>query len=159
MDGRVVPLGYRLDGRKLLVDEGEAATVRLIFSLYLQLGSVRALQRELKWRDIRDPRPGLGFGSGCRRRSSHQRCLTRRPKDNSAAAPHGRTATAASLDQNNSGATNGPEIGARLRRARRTARARCRIVSRSWLSQPRRPASGMAATLSGRPAKTEPRYY
>ncbi len=51
--GGVVPLGYRLDGRKLLVDEGEAATVRLIFSLYLQLGSVRALQRELKRRDIR----------------------------------------------------------------------------------------------------------
>jgi Protein of unknown function (DUF2924) len=38
--------------------------------------------------------------------------LTRRPKDNSAVAPHGRTA-AACLDQNDSGATNGPEIEAR----------------------------------------------
>jgi hypothetical protein len=38
--------------------------------------------------------------------------LTRRPKDNSAVAPHGRTA-AASLEQNDPGATNGPEIGSR----------------------------------------------
>ena len=38
--------------------------------------------------------------------------LARRPKDNSAAEPHGRTATG-SLDQNDSGATNGPEIEAR----------------------------------------------
>ena len=51
--GGVVPLGYRLDGRKLSIDESEAAAVRLIFNLYLQFGSVRALQRELKRRDIR----------------------------------------------------------------------------------------------------------
>ena len=38
--------------------------------------------------------------------------MTRRPKDNSAAEPHGRTA-AASLEQNDSGATNGSEIEAR----------------------------------------------
>ena len=38
--------------------------------------------------------------------------MTRRPKDNSAVAPHGRTA-AGSLDQNDFVATNGPEIGAR----------------------------------------------
>ena len=38
--------------------------------------------------------------------------MARRPKHNSAAAPHGRTA-AASLAQNDFEATNGPEIGAR----------------------------------------------
>ena len=38
--------------------------------------------------------------------------LARRPKDNSAAEPHGRTA-AGSLDQNDFGATNDPEIEAR----------------------------------------------
>src|SRR5271165_4884461 len=38
--------------------------------------------------------------------------LARRPKDNSAAEPHERTA-AGSLDQNDSGATNDPEIEAR----------------------------------------------
>jgi site-specific DNA recombinase len=51
--GGVIPLGYSLKDRKLLVDAEEAATVRLIFRLYLELGSVRALQRELKRRDIR----------------------------------------------------------------------------------------------------------
>ncbi len=42
---------------------------------------------------------------------SSPKCLARRPI-NSAAEPHGRTA-AACLEQNASGATNGPEIGAR----------------------------------------------
>jgi DNA invertase Pin-like site-specific DNA recombinase len=51
--GGVIPLGYRLEERKLYVDEQEAAIVRLIFELYLELGSVRALQRELKRRDIK----------------------------------------------------------------------------------------------------------
>jgi DNA invertase Pin-like site-specific DNA recombinase len=51
--GGVVPLGYCLEDRKLYVDEDEAAIVRLIFDLYLELGSIRALQRELKRRDVR----------------------------------------------------------------------------------------------------------
>jgi site-specific DNA recombinase len=51
--GGVVPLGYRLSERKLHVDDEEAAIVRLIFDLYLELGSVRALQRELRRRNIR----------------------------------------------------------------------------------------------------------
>ena len=51
--GGVVPLGYRLEERKLYVDQDEAATVRLIFKLYLELGSIRALQRELKRRGVR----------------------------------------------------------------------------------------------------------
>ncbi len=51
--GGVVPLGYRVSERKLLVDEPEAALVRQIFALYLELGSVRALQSELRRRDIR----------------------------------------------------------------------------------------------------------
>jgi site-specific DNA recombinase len=51
--GGVVPLGYRCEARKLHVDEEEAAIVRTIFDLYLELGSVRALQRELRRRDVR----------------------------------------------------------------------------------------------------------
>src|SRR6202161_3518673 len=47
--GGVVPHGYRVEDRKLLVVEEEAAVVRLIFDLYLA-GSVRAVQRELKAR-------------------------------------------------------------------------------------------------------------
>jgi site-specific DNA recombinase len=51
--GGVVPLGYRVEDRKLHVVEEEAALVRMIFSLYLELGSVCALQRELRRRDVR----------------------------------------------------------------------------------------------------------
>lgn len=42
--GGVVLLGYRLEERKLYVDPDEAVSVRLIFDLYLELGSIRALQ-------------------------------------------------------------------------------------------------------------------
>ena len=51
--GGVVPLGYRVAERKLHVVEEEAAIVRLIFDLYLELGSVRALQRELRRREVK----------------------------------------------------------------------------------------------------------
>jgi site-specific DNA recombinase len=50
---RIVPLGYRVEERKLLVEPEEAATVRLIFELYLTLGSLSALQRELRDRGVR----------------------------------------------------------------------------------------------------------
>ncbi|RVQ64892.1 recombinase family protein [Croceicoccus ponticola] len=48
--GGLVPLGYDLPAagtRKLLVNDAEAAAVRHIFTRYLALGSVHALQREL----------------------------------------------------------------------------------------------------------------
>jgi site-specific DNA recombinase len=50
--GGVIPLGYRVEARKLLVEETEAETVRLIFERYLKLGSVQALQAELATRGI-----------------------------------------------------------------------------------------------------------
>ena len=46
--GGVVPIGYRVEARKLLVDEAEAATVRLIFQRYLDLRSLTALRRDLR---------------------------------------------------------------------------------------------------------------
>ena len=36
--GGPVPLGYRLEDRKLLIDNNEAATVRMIFQRHLELG-------------------------------------------------------------------------------------------------------------------------
>ena len=51
--GGPVPLGYRLDHRKLAIDEKEAETVRHIFSRYLGIGSVGALADELATADIR----------------------------------------------------------------------------------------------------------
>ena len=50
--GGVVPLGYQVKDRKLIVNEEEAATVRLIFSRYRDLGSLSALQRDLREQGI-----------------------------------------------------------------------------------------------------------
>ncbi len=46
--GGVVPMGYRVEDRKLVVDEEEAKVVRRIFERYLALSSIPALQRELR---------------------------------------------------------------------------------------------------------------
>ncbi len=50
--GGVVPLGYEVREQKLIVDAEEAETVRLVFSRYLELGSLPALQRDLRERGI-----------------------------------------------------------------------------------------------------------
>jgi site-specific DNA recombinase len=50
--GGSVPLGYQVRDRKLLIREDEAAIVRLIFERYMTLGSLAALQRELRERGI-----------------------------------------------------------------------------------------------------------
>ncbi|MEP9390544.1 recombinase family protein [Mesorhizobium sp. KR9-304] len=44
--GGVVPFGYRVESRKLIIEETEASTVRHLFDRYLQLQSVRALADE-----------------------------------------------------------------------------------------------------------------
>jgi site-specific DNA recombinase len=45
--GGNVPLGYDVAGRRLVVNEAEAKTVKLIFERYLELGCVRSLRAEL----------------------------------------------------------------------------------------------------------------
>ncbi len=60
--GGVVPLGYEVRDHKLIVVEEEAATVRLIFSRYLDLGSLSALQRDLRERGIITRRRTLSSG-------------------------------------------------------------------------------------------------
>jgi site-specific DNA recombinase len=50
--GGTVPLGYDVRDRRLVVNAKEAGTVRLIFRLYLELGSVRKLRDELDRRSI-----------------------------------------------------------------------------------------------------------
>ena len=68
--GGTVPLGYRVENRKLVVEENEAATVRHLFARYLRLKSVRALAEEaeargLKGKDIdAGGKPGKPFGRG-----------------------------------------------------------------------------------------------
>jgi DNA invertase Pin-like site-specific DNA recombinase len=51
--GGPVPLGYRLEGRKLVIEEAEAATVRMLFERYVELRSVSRLVDELAARNIR----------------------------------------------------------------------------------------------------------
>src|SRR4051812_46375244 len=46
--GGVVPLRYRVENRKLMVDESEAEQVRMLFRRYLEIGSVPRLQEELR---------------------------------------------------------------------------------------------------------------
>ena len=58
--GGVAPLGYDGKDRTLVVNDGEAATVRMIFDLYLRLGSIRRVQEELDRLDVRTKhRPDL----------------------------------------------------------------------------------------------------
>jgi site-specific DNA recombinase len=54
--GGVVPLGYDLGERALMVNDGEARTVRLIFERYRELGVVRLLQDALERDGIRTKR-------------------------------------------------------------------------------------------------------
>src|SRR3981189_421637 len=50
--GGLVPLGYDVRDRRLVVNQAEAATVREIFRCYLELGSVRLLKAELDRRGL-----------------------------------------------------------------------------------------------------------
>ena len=61
--GGVVPLGYRVVERKLLVDEAEAATVRRIFARYADLGSTAALAAELHEQGVTSKQRSLSDGT------------------------------------------------------------------------------------------------
>ena len=50
--GGVVPLGCKVVDRKLMIDEAEAPIVRLIFERYCARGSLIALMRELREREV-----------------------------------------------------------------------------------------------------------
>ncbi|RNI19118.1 recombinase family protein [Paracoccus pantotrophus] len=54
--GGVPPFGYRVENRKLLVDEDTAAHVRWIFARFLEIGSCTELAREVGMRGLRTPR-------------------------------------------------------------------------------------------------------
>ncbi len=51
--GGVVPLGYDVNDRKLVINQAEAVTVTQIYQLYLVLGSVRLLQEQLATAGVR----------------------------------------------------------------------------------------------------------
>jgi site-specific DNA recombinase len=54
--GGTVPLGYDVKDRKLVINEAEAETVRLIYQRYAELASVNLLQHELDRRGLRSKR-------------------------------------------------------------------------------------------------------
>ncbi len=60
--GGPTPLGYRCTGKKPVIVPEEADTVRLIFTRYRELGSVRDLIAELDRRGIRTKASGLADG-------------------------------------------------------------------------------------------------
>jgi DNA invertase Pin-like site-specific DNA recombinase len=61
--GGVVPLGYQVKERKLVIDDAEAATVRMIFERYAELGSTGELTDELRQRGIVTKQRKLRNGS------------------------------------------------------------------------------------------------
>jgi DNA invertase Pin-like site-specific DNA recombinase len=54
--GGFVPMGYRVENRKLVVREPEAAIIRKIFERFLKVGSATLLARQLKAEDVRSHR-------------------------------------------------------------------------------------------------------
>jgi len=54
MGGRP-PVGYKIDNRRLVINQSEIKTARRIFDSYLALGSVSALKDELERHDIKSP--------------------------------------------------------------------------------------------------------
>ncbi|WP_247997070.1 recombinase family protein [Brucella tritici] len=54
--GGFVPLGYRVENRKLLIEEAEAATVRMIFERFVTIGSATVLARTLAAEGVRTRR-------------------------------------------------------------------------------------------------------
>ncbi|MBL8571404.1 MAG: recombinase family protein [Phreatobacter sp.] len=61
--GGNLPFGYRVENRKLVPDEIEAEQIRAIFDLYLELGSIGALKKELDRRGNRTRVRSLASGA------------------------------------------------------------------------------------------------
>jgi site-specific DNA recombinase len=54
--GGFVPMGYRVQDRKLVIHEPEAAVIRRIFERFLKVGSATLLARQLRAEDVRSHR-------------------------------------------------------------------------------------------------------
>jgi len=50
--GGFVPMGYRVENRKLVIHEAEAALIRKIFERFLKVGSATGLARQLRAEDV-----------------------------------------------------------------------------------------------------------
>ncbi|MDQ2091959.1 recombinase family protein [Marimonas arenosa] len=54
--GGSVPIGYQPDGRSLKIDESEAETIRTLYGLYLEHGSLREVKERVEQLDLRSRR-------------------------------------------------------------------------------------------------------
>ncbi len=90
--GGVVPMGYRVEDRKLVVDEGEAALVQHVFERYLVLGSLPAPQRGASRTKHRHPTTNPVLGSDRRWGG-----LDQRSPCSPAAQPHVRTSVSLTI--------------------------------------------------------------
>jgi DNA invertase Pin-like site-specific DNA recombinase len=57
--GGIVPLGYRVDNRKLVIEDIEAATVKMIFERFVSIGSATVLAKALAAENVRTRRGKL----------------------------------------------------------------------------------------------------
>jgi site-specific DNA recombinase len=65
--GGTIPLGYDVEGRKLVINADEAGCVSMIFQRYLELGCVSRLREELEQRGVRSKqRSFVGEGRSAR---------------------------------------------------------------------------------------------
>src|SRR4051794_603551 len=70
--GGNIPLGYDLADHRLVINEQEATTVRTIFDLYPNLGTVRRVRDELDRLGLRTKRRYGGTGDGLRQPTGGQ---------------------------------------------------------------------------------------
>ena len=54
--GGFVPMGYRVENRKLVIHEPEAAIIRMIFERFIKVGSATVLARQLRAENVRSHR-------------------------------------------------------------------------------------------------------
>ena len=80
--GGLVPLGYELRDRELVIDPAEADTVRTLFRLYREMGTVKRLKEETdRWELVtkrRQQSSGRSTGGGSFTRG-HLYCLLSNP--------------------------------------------------------------------------------
>jgi DNA invertase Pin-like site-specific DNA recombinase len=60
--GGTVPIGYRSEDKRLVIEPGEAGIVRQLFRLYLEIGSVRRLKEKVDELGLRTPKRPLRKG-------------------------------------------------------------------------------------------------
>ena len=77
--GGNVPLGYDVKDRKLIANETEASTVRVIFRRYAELGSVALLRGELDQQDFVSKRREGASGRNVSKPSSPMNAVPRTP--------------------------------------------------------------------------------